>query len=173
MLIYFFENTQLNVVCVMHSAMKTTVNKHSTTLNSVHSSHVELINNLKENEILVLGNASIIGNGIFSDNVMTDYTGIKSKLEPLYIPSQKDKNKAYFDIEDKYRQKRISLIIKLRKERTENMKQGLDFLDLDTIMDLGDKVLSDTLSQKKEDLLTLNNDCYFPIINKPIHRVVL
>jgi hypothetical protein len=146
MLIYHSKSTEegktINCVEVSMGFGRTNATTHKNVQMSMvveeHKPFIEMLIN-RDDIIFVTGNSSTVGNGVFLDNLYTEYTKIESKYPDLFCPLNPDFVPGREEIDQKYRKKELACITELRKTRYDNIKEGKDFLSNDDIMDLGDK----------------------------------
>jgi len=88
MLIYSKENDVLKVTQVVVGGGTSDVSSHRVSEETRPDKHQAMLKQLKEGQILVTGNTSIMGDGIFLDNVYTQYTEIESKNKDAETPTR-------------------------------------------------------------------------------------
>jgi len=170
MLIYFRHGQpdgMVTVVEVTHGARGTKDNKIHKPIEKAHETHQKLIKELEEDEILVLGNSSVLGNGIFKDNLFVQYTGIESKHPQIFTPHPEVKPDQP-KVEEKYRKARLSYLGKIMQQRAEDIKAGRTPISHDEIDDLEEKFIAQSKEEMREEIANLKTYRELGMIVEPV-----
>lgn len=133
MLIYYKhpETKKLMIAQVTHSENGLDIERHEKDLSSVHERAHGIVSRMQDDEIVVTGNTTIVGNGRFLDNLYTDITNIKSKHPEIFTPLNPDYKPGRKELEEKRRNDWTSYAGTLRKERAELIAGGISTEDLE------------------------------------------
>ena len=169
MLIYYKKDEKIYVSQVTISLPKfqtTAVVKDIDNLPKQHQPYVRQIEKA-EDQIFVSGNSTVIGNGIFLDNLFTEYTGVKSKHPEIFVPLNPDFTPGRDKIESKYHQEWVSYVGRLQKERSEAIQAGKTPMSLDEIDDLSEEKDRELKEKKQKEIDALKSYKELGVIVEP------
>ena len=165
------ETKELMVAQVIHGAGSTSSDIYHTDFSSMSETHIEIVKRMKNDEIVITGNSSVVGNGRFKDNLFTDYTKIDSIHPDIFTPLNPSFKPGREELENKKNKSRLSFIGKIKKNRAEIIQKGISKEDL-SILDTQDEKLEDEMElriQKEFDVAVSKLKSYeeMGIIVKP------
>ena len=172
MLVFFRKDGDLKVAQVMMGATDTKVDIFDKNIEDAHPSHRGMLEKMKEDQIFVTGNSSVMGNGIFLDNALTNITGIKSRHPKIFNPINPEFVPGREELDKKYQKEWRDFVGSMRRERQELVQGGVSKEDLaiyDASMDEADeRKFQETRASFREESSKLKSYKELGLIVEPI-----